>query len=146
MHTIIVMIILQEYSSLFHIEFCLSPTNITWIIVCQDFDSSLVIDWSQFASNCSTEHYFINTSNCGRCPNSTTYKNITCTYAPTDGRVCMTTIQSEISENIYGDPQQFMIRAQPECSTVHESNICMHTDNCNLCAYIYMCLSMHVNL
>lgn len=111
-HTIIIILIA--------IEFCSSPTN---IIFCQDFESNLIIDWSQFASNCSIEQYFINTSNCGSCPASTIHNNIICTNTPTDSSDCMITIQSKVHDNIYGDLRQFMITTQAECSFIHESNV-----------------------
>ena len=101
------------------LEFCSITTNINWTTVCKDSQNDLVINWSQSLSKCSIEQYFINTSNCGSCSAIATH-NITCANAPTDGTVCMFTIQSEVHENV---TQQFMISTQAECSMVNgESN------------------------
>ena len=128
-------------------ELCPVPTeyNISWMTDCPE--SHLFFTWSQAVSHCSPLRYFITTSNCGSCPNTTTHNNISCTNAPTDGSMCNITIQAEVHEDVTSYQQQFSV--QPKCLILQGKLVIRNTGLSIICLYTtikYKFLKMKIGL
>ena len=59
--------------------------------------------WSPIFPDCPAIHYNILASNCGSCPTTTNYTNVTCTDVPTDSSVCQFAIQNVFCESSAGN-------------------------------------------
>ena len=62
----------------------------------------LTFAWSPVAPDCSTVHYNILASNCGSCPPTTNYTNVTCANIPTAGSMCTFAVRTVVCGNITG--------------------------------------------
>ena len=60
----------------------------------------LTFHWKRTATDCSTVHYNINSSNCGSCPTATNRTSVTCTNIPTNGGECVFAVSTVVCENI----------------------------------------------
>ena len=83
-----------------------------------DFVSGkLTFSWSTV---CPAIRYNILASNCGSCPTTTNYTNVTCTDIPTNNSVCIFTIQTVVCGNISGQMSYpVMVSVNIANSTVH---------------------------
>ena len=78
----------------------LSPTDINWEVRHTENTTDLLFTWSASATNCSSLHYNIFQVNCGSCPSFSTSTNISCTDVPTDGGVCLFSLQAIVYTNV----------------------------------------------
>ena len=60
------------------------------------------------APDCPAVSYNIQASNCGSCPATTNYTNVTCTDIPTDGSKCTFAIRTVVCGNIIGKLSEVM--------------------------------------
>ena len=95
------------------LELCAIVSDISWMRVCPE--PHLLLMWNVPECSISAAQYSITASNCGSCPTNTTHNNVTCTNAPTDGRMCTFVIQVYVSENITWSDQQIFNMTQ-RCS------------------------------
>ena len=58
--------------------------------------SGINFNWDAPFSDCPAIDYSIQASNCGSCPTTTNYTNVTCTGKSIDGRICEFSVQSAI--------------------------------------------------
>ena len=77
-----------------------SPPNDTTLIVVNS--EQLLFTWSPVARDCIAIRYNISSSNCGRCPESTTDNRVTCVPDSIMGQTCNLTVQPVVCGNIAG--------------------------------------------
>jgi hypothetical protein len=78
----------------------LSPKGISLRYYVDLHSQQLTFTWSPIASDCPAIHYNILASNCGDCPTTTNYTNVTCNNVPTDGNTCIFAVQTVFCTNI----------------------------------------------
>jgi hypothetical protein len=78
----------------------LSPTNINWEVGRAEDTTELIFTWNASTTSCSSLYYNVFHVNCGSCPMFTPDTNVSCTDVPTDGRVCLFSVQAIVSTNI----------------------------------------------
>lgn len=77
------------------------PMDINWELIGTNM---VMFTWSPVISNCSKVKYNIVHSECGSCPNTTTYANVTCTNITNNSLLeCMLAVQTVVCGNISGD-------------------------------------------
>ena len=67
-----------------------------------NFNRKLLFNWSPAAPDCPTIYYNILASNCGSCPTTTNYTNVTCTDAPISSNACEFVVHTVVCGNITG--------------------------------------------
>ena len=68
----------------------------------------LTFSWSPVSPGCSAIYYNIQASNCGICPNTTNYTNVTCTNVLVNGSgsLCSFAVRTVVCQNITGNESE----------------------------------------
>ena len=85
-----------------HADPFLSPSEIC--VNLTDLGSrQLTFSWSPVAPDCPAIHYNILASNCGSCPTTTNYTNVTCTGVPIEQKIsCTFALQTVVCGDLAG--------------------------------------------
>ena len=108
----------------------LPPPNKLFISTANFISRRLTFSWSPVAADCPGVHYNILASNCGSCPTTTNYANVTCTDVPTENSVCTFAVQTVLCGTLIGNKSD-PIRVHT--TTPQERS---NTDMCTNTAYL----------
>ena len=78
-------------------------TTISYALIRIEQSVTLTFLWNILVLGCHSVIYNVKSSNCGSCPATTQYTNVTCTDVPTDGSTCTFAVQTVVCGNTTGN-------------------------------------------
>ena len=100
---------------------------------------TLTFTWEEVLGS-TTTNYTILSSNCGSCPTTTTNTTVTCTDVPSDGGVCIFTVQTVVCGNTHLSGEILVMLIKGSVHTAN-SNILVVATSASLIVVCFLCAS-----